>query len=807
MSQCILTIKVNDKELQLPFEGEATSSLDEDVITALKEASWEDIKSLVDNIREKSNKLGNATIKLKDLQDGIIANCSLNDFRNDPNYADIIFPEIDVKILQINNLSVDGQPVFGRVLTTNGEEVFVSDGSSEDMKRICTFLNVREKLKEIYIAEDNPLYKPLTQIVDKAKENKKITKVNSINDLLLHYLEHKSLYNNIMIEGESAKSILDRVLNQVRNFSEPVQYSDVFISNMSRASGTIKGKTKTVNFKTVYTYLKSAYPELINELDITSPQKLKNLDQQDLQEFKENLKKNLVNVDQSVIDNATSASQALFDALFSIEPSIRFKFEELSNKGIVIKYIYKATSTIYDFTYDTIQSMEVIPYNGYRMYKYMGKVFVSRGTLAVGANYHVANSVDEAKAFIDDRNNAVALADDALLEFKWVKSDQGINEAKEVITSSNKLYQGQIVNSIDIPIKYGTLIYSGEKYLLGKDIGEFKNYIEKHWSLSGDNANKITEVINTPEKAAILLYKVNELVQLVEIGGKETIDRKSGNFNDTVSTILENIEKASIKHYYIESAKSIQNGKFKTNEYVVIPVEDTVVSNPSDYKHNYPMVAWMDAVSKKLNEQFGVKINLLTSEEISNNTELQKIGINIISDKAFIYNGEVYVNTTIAKPSDLIHEHVHLLLGILKNTSLDNYVKLMSHVLSTPEGSKLVKSIKESYPNLSKIDLAEEAFAKLFSGFIRKKVSQNTSKVFSLSNVNNDVKSIFKYSNITDIESFYGKTIQEVFNKFYRDATIELSSTDISFGSTQNSRRITNYIADQIKKGNIKEEC
>lgn len=807
MSQCILTIKVNDKELQLPFEGEATSSLDEDVITALKEASWEDIKSLVDNIREKSNKLGNATIKLKDLQDGIIANCSLNDFRNDPNYVDITFPEIDVKILQINNLSVDGQPVFGRVLTTNGEEVFVSDGSSDDIKRICTFLNVREKLKEIDIAEDNPLYKPLTQIVDKAKENKKITKVNSINDLLLHYLEHKSLYNNIMVEGESAKSILDRVLNQVRNFSEPVQYSDIFISNMSRASGTIKGKTKTVNFKTVYTYLKSAYPELINKLDITSPQKLKNLDQQDLQEFKENLKKNLVNVDQSVIDNATSASQALFDALFSIEPSIRFKFEELSNKGIVIKYIYKATSTIYDFTYDTIQSMEVIPYNGYRMYKYMGKVFVSRGTLTVGANYHVANSIDEAKAFIDNRNSELSLSADALLEFKWVKSDQGINEAKEVITSSNKLYQGQIVNSIDIPIKYGTLIYSGEKYLLGKDIGEFKNYIEKHWSLSGDNANKITEVINTPEKAAILLYKVNELVQLVEIGGKETVDRKSNDFNKAVSEILENIKNADIKHYYIESAKSIQNGKFKTNEYVVIPVEGTVVSNPSNYKHNYPMVAWMDAVSKKLNKQFGVKINLLTSEEISNNAELQKIGINIISDKAFIYNGEIYVNTTIAKPSDLIHEHVHLLLGILKNTSLDNYVKLMSHVLSTPEGSKLVKSIKESYPNLSKIDLAEEAFAKLFSGFIRKKVSQNTSKVFSLSNINNDVKSIFKYSNITDIESFYGKTIQEVFNKFYRDATIELGSSDISFGSTQNSRRITNFIADQIEKGNIKEEC
>ena len=58
--------------------GKALSSVIKELGNAFRNG---DIKSLVDNIREKSNKLGNATIKLKDLQDGIIANCSLNDFR------------------------------------------------------------------------------------------------------------------------------------------------------------------------------------------------------------------------------------------------------------------------------------------------------------------------------------------------------------------------------------------------------------------------------------------------------------------------------------------------------------------------------------------------------------------------------------------------------------------------------------------------------------------------------------------------------------------------------------------------------
>ena len=93
----------------------------------------------------------------------------------------------------------------------------------------------------------------------------------------------------------------------------------------------------------------------------------------------------------------------------------------------------------------------------------------------------------------------------------------------------------------------------------------------------------------------------------------------------------------------------------------------------------------MDAISRVLQKQFGVTIHLETSSSIKENFK------NIADpnvDKAFIYNGEVYVNTTIASTKDLLHEHVHLILGILKSNSelRRNYESLLRLVVSTTDG-------------------------------------------------------------------------------------------------------------------------
>lgn len=54
------------------------------------------------------------------------------------------------------------------------------------------------------------------------------------------------------------------------------------------------------------------------------------------------------------------------------------------------------------------------------------------------------------------------------------------------------------------------------------------------------------------------------------------------------------------------------------------------------------------------------------------------------------------------------------------------------------------------------------------------------------------------------------KSIDEVFSRLYQDTVNMLNENGMGnnmFELTGESRRITNYISDQIRKGNIEENC
>ena len=61
-------------------------------------------------------------------------------------------------------------------------------------------------------------------------------------------------------------------------------------------------------------------------------------------------------------------------------------------------------------------------------------------------------------------------------------------------------------------------------------------------------------------------------------------------------------------------------------------------------------------------------VNLLTASQIAEKFPATgKIHIDPNIAKAFIYDGEIYVNTTIASGDDLLHEYTHIILGVLKS--------------------------------------------------------------------------------------------------------------------------------------------
>ena len=148
------------------------------------------------------------------------------------------------------------------------------------------------------------------------------------------------------------------------------------------------------------------------------------------------------------------------------------------------------------------------------------------------------------------------------------------------------------------------------------------------------------------------------------------------------------IEEAPKRAYYIES-KTWMPGK-KQFVYNIIPTDPVQVSEYKKSKR-VPVITLMSAIDKVLSEKFGVTVNMYTSEEIKERFP----DVDANTSRAFIRDGQIYVNTTIAKSTDLLHEYTHLILGVLKvDPELRrNYEQLMDIVSKTKEGKETLKKI------------------------------------------------------------------------------------------------------------------
>jgi len=69
--------------------------------------------------------------------------------------------------------------------------------------------------------------------------------------------------------------------------------------------------------------------------------------------------------------------------------------------------------------------------------------------------------------------------------------------------------------------------------------------------------------------------------------------------------------------------------------------------------------------------------------------------------KAFVYNGQIYINTSNANVEDLFHELSHILLGIVKAKDLNMYNELIDSY-KTKNGYKyLFNTHRKTYKHYS----------------------------------------------------------------------------------------------------------
>lgn len=798
---CIAVFKVKDREISLDLETGPDSSLtDQEILEILTKnpEKRQELCNLIQNKLYKQNTI--EPIKVSDLigLEGLKGNTDIEFLANE--FPDVNFPQgISANVLLIDNLKVGNQNLYGRVINSNGEELFIVKGNNNDVQKLANFLFVRKQMQDqSFIFDENSVYQKDLEACLKER-NKRKPALNTTFDLILDFIYNRKKYDNLYFtnskgQQESVYAYLSRINNIILQYSDRVVFSDQFVNTINQIRSHLDNNDGFISYSALYGAVQQYHNDILEQLNIRSQKEFK--DFFDSKEESPELSAIFPYVD------GQSRYEQLLNGLFSVEPEFSWGYLRNTNKGIILHSSPKTIQAKYGIEYDTIHSFDIVQddFYGYKIYGFTDedgnkKYVSSRGYLTEQSLAKVYNSLDDLKQYIQNSVSKQDIKKNSLLEFKYREQLEGgwsTELSSFEINSQQSLTPGSIIESIDVPVNERQEFYNANESSLFKlDRQNYDTFtrIVRGWNISDELKNNIIGTINTPEKISIFVYKANELL-------------KNDRSNEQVLTeILEMIQNAKKNYYYIDSKQSSSRGY----KYRVIPTNPIQIDNYKKDKR-IPVIELMAAIGQVLQSQFGISINMLTASEIVETYS----DIDANTTKAFVRDGEIFINTTLAEVTDPLHEFTHIILGVLKaNPELSkNYEQLMYIVSRTEEGKRKIQKLRDMYTEASEMDLMEEAFVDLFSRHIMGELKPGFDNLFnSVDKYIKDATKIIFNNPIEDLGSFYGSSIQTVFRRFNSDVASLLDGKKIDFAETRQSRRSSNWISKQIKEGNIKEEC
>lgn len=534
-----------------------------------------------------------------------------------------------------------------------------------------------------------------------------------------------------------------------------------------------------------------------------------------------------------IYDEWKNNGKPLWTVLWKIftkgDPEFDYEFGRIvigidRKKYIETRKAWKSVGEKYDLTFDKIKVAEFKEsYLGYNIYALNidgegERFFISRGIFTNATVSNKYNSLDDAKEAIKKRNEGRTFGR-GLFEFKHNSTKHDTLSVSG--TSIGNFQEGEIIQHINIEIdKDLSKITGPEKALISSDnkswiadktLSDFYKIVDKY-KVSKNIKEQIKQQIDTVEKAIIFTCLLN--AQAKANRTKESVP--------VITNILNTISKADIEYLYVTKRNAhIYDKKY---DYVVIPVKvkqaEVIPPKLNDAKE--PVVSMINTVVTALNTMFGTTANVLSEEEIASN--LINDGINeknanmMAQQKAFIYNGQVYINSNKASLTDVLHEYTHLILEVMKTIQPKQYEVLMQKTYEEMDKKNAIAKYQEKYPDLSMYDLVEEYFCSRFANWIIKnKISRNDEANLFYGDEMKNITNILFNADINDEEKFkslFNGQLQEILPKFSLQVQKFFEENkSYNFGTTNMSRKKTNWIGQQIKqynknqKNGIKEVC
>ena len=201
--------------------------------------------------------------------------------------------------------------------------------------------------------------------------------------------------------------------------------------------------------------------------------------------------------------------------------------------------------------------------------------------------------------------------------------------------------------------------------------------------------------------------------------------RKSLHIREDNSTSIDRIlEETGTED--IRDAKIQLNNEYRDKEIDIIPLKNDAIveitKRPNTQEDLSEDIYEQDAevnnavlmmqTIDKLQDLYGINIKYISNSELNSEEWQQVPGVQ--SAKAFIFNGDIYVNTDNATIESPLHEMLHLIFGSIKYSEPELYQSLVDQAINFSSYDRTAKL----YPNRTQNDLNEEVFITELSKYL-----------------------------------------------------------------------------------------
>ena len=260
---------------------------------------------------------------------------------------------------------------------------------------------------------------------------------------------------------------------------------------------------------------------------------------------------------------------------------------------------------------------------------------------------------------------------------------------------------------------------------------------------------------------------------------------------DLIDYSVKYVKEAKKKHYIVERTRQTTQGN---SEIYLREI------TPNDIDLNFkqiskrPNIGDLYEAADYFSNKYGINITVQSKEDFDKFREAHKT---ISEDtRAFVYNGDIYLNGSRADMSDMFHEISHIFLRVLKNKNFEAYQKFISTIISNTENYNVRKeSISKKYKGFSEEDKIEETIVSIMATTLFKKSSLLTG--FNRKDFDKDFDTLLKQITDEYTEIVSGDSDNSIqFNSTIKN----ILTNDVTKEGIIKSMRISQFIKENMGK-------